>query len=383
MYSEKLFNHYRVGRFVFVVALLVSFQIAGFPFANRALMSVLAIYGVVSFVRFIVHSTRISPLDFLLDVMFISAMVYLGRGASPFLTPLYLFPIFFASVLLRTRATYLLPVLCMGLYGAAYWGAGSVIRSEHIASFALYLLSFGLVSFVGQNLKERMEEQDEYIKSLEAEKIKMQGFERLYRVSADLAHELRNPLASISGAVQFLREGRRDADLIDLLSEETGRLTNLVNDFLFFARPSDAPREEVDVSDMLKTLVVHQKSDRHLTAEIPEGITVVANRSLAEVAMTNIIKNATEAARSRISIALKKMKREIIIEVEDDGSGVPKEAEDKIFEPFFTTKAHGTGLGLAIAYRIITSFGGNIVLGRSPLGGAKFTIVLPARVTSY
>ncbi len=378
MYSERLFNYYRIGRFVFVIALLVSFQIAGFPFANRALMSVLAIYGLVSFVRFIARSSRTSPFDFLLDVMFISAMVYLSPSASHFLTLIYLFPIFFASVLLRTTAIYLLPFVCMGLYGIAYYVTGAVIRNEHILSFALYLFSFGLISFAGQNLKERMEQQDEYIRRLEEEKIKMQGFERLYRVSADLAHELRNPLASISGAVQFLNEGRRDPDLLNLLSEETQRLTNLVNDFLFFARPAEAPREIVNVSDMLETLVMHQKHDRELVTEIPEGITVIANRAFAEIALTNIIQNATEASRSKIRIALRKMKREIAIDVEDDGIGVPKEAEDKIFEPFYTTKTHGTGLGLAIAYRIVTSFGGNIVLEKSLLGGAKFTILLPA-----
>jgi signal transduction histidine kinase len=378
MYGERLFNHYRIGRFLFVVALILAFQIAGFPFANRALMSVLAIYGLVSFVRFVVRSTKISPFDFLLDVMFISAMVYLSPGASHILTLLYLFPIFFASVLLRTTTIYLLPLLCMGLYGAGYYASGASIRSEHILSFALYLFSFELIAFAGQNLKERMSQQDEHIKALEQEQIKMQGFERLYRVSADLAHELRNPLASISGAVQFLNEGRRDPDLIHLLSEETQRLTRLVNDFLFFARPAEAPRELVNVSEMIATLVVHQKHDRELVTEVPEGITVVANRAFAEIALTNIIQNAIDASRSKIRVALRNTKREIVIEVEDDGTGVPKESEDKIFEPFFTTKTHGTGLGLAIAHRIVTSFGGRITLGNSPLGGAKFTIALPA-----
>ncbi len=107
-----------------------------------------------------------------------------------------------------------------------------------------------------------MEKQEQHIRQLEEEKIKMKGYERLYRVSADLAHELRNPLASISAAVQFLNEGKNDREFIDMLGTETKRLTTLVNDFLLFSRPSDAPKEYVDLSETLQSLLNRPDSDK-------------------------------------------------------------------------------------------------------------------------
>ena len=106
----------------------------------------------------------------------------------------------------------------------------------------------------------------------------------------------------------------------------------------------------------------------------------MANRTFLEIAVNNIIKNAVEAARSTVKVALGKNRRDISINIEDDGPGISEEARDKIFEPFFTTKTNGTGLGLAIAYRIITSFGGTVLVDSSPLGGAKFSIVFPVKV---
>jgi signal transduction histidine kinase len=96
-----------------------------------------------------------------------------------------------------------------------------------------------------------------------------------------------------------------------------------------------------------------------------------------EVAVNNIIKNAIEAAGSMVKVSLKRNNIGINIEIEDDGTGINDDMKDRIFEPFVTTKANGTGLGLAISYRIITSFGGNVFVDKSSLGGAKFTIVFP------
>ena len=135
---------------------------------------------------------------------------------------------------------------------------------EGIFTVSLHFLAFSLIALAGDNLKTMMEQQEQYIRRLEEEKIKMQGFERLYRVSADLAHELRNPLASISAAVQFLNEGKNDREFVDMLMTETKRLISLVDDFLLLARPADAPKEDVDLSEMLKMLVMAQKSGKKI-----------------------------------------------------------------------------------------------------------------------
>ncbi len=260
-----------------------------------------------------------------------------------------------------------------------YYSYGILFEREGILNVSLHLLAFSLIALAGDNLKTRMEQQEHYIRRLEEEKIKMQGFERLYRVSADLAHELRNPLASISAAVQFLNEGRSDREFVDMLMSETKRLTSLVNDFLLFARPAEAPKEDVDLSAMLRMLVKDQGNDKKIILTTTANTIIRANRTFMEIAVNNIVKNAVEAARSNVKVALRKNQREIGIDIEDDGPGISEESRDKIFEPFFTTIANGTGLGLAIAYRIITSFGGTVLVDTSPLGGAKFSILFPIK----
>lgn len=408
MYLSSFFNYYRIGRFIFALALFISFQIAGLPYAIPRLMFILAVYSFIAFLRLVIPAKRINYFDFILDIVFISAMVYISFGIYSYLTLLYLFPIFFSSILIKTKRTFFFPIISAFLYGAVYYTSGVIAEKESILNISLHFLSFSLIALAGNNLKERMEKQEQHISHLEEEKIKMKGYERLYRVSADLAHELRNPLASISAAVQFLNEGRNDREFIDMLSAETKRLTTLVNDFLLFSRPSDAPKEDVDLSETLKSLVDRQNSDKNsdkkITLNVINDAEVVANRTFIEVALNNIIKNAIEAAKSEVKVSLRnttpplpplarggiggvalvrggeggvKTGAGIAIEIEDDGTGIEDDIKDRIFEPFVTTKASGTGLGLAIAYRIITSFGGNITVDKSALGGAKFTMLFP------
>jgi signal transduction histidine kinase len=354
-------------------------RLAGLPYAIPSLRNILVIYIFIVLLRLVVATEKINYFDFLLDIVFISAMVYISFGIYSYLTFIYLFPIFFASVLIKTKKIFLFPIISAVLYGTVYYSYGIIFEREGILTVSLHFLAFSLIALAGDNLKTRMEQQEHYIKRLEEEKIKMQGLERLYRVSADLAHELRNPLASISAAVQFLNEGRSDREFVDMLVTETKRLTNLVNDFLLFSRPADAPKEDVDLSAMLKILVEDQKSEKKITFTTTANTVITANRTFMEIAVNNIIKNAAEAAQSTVKVALSKNQKEICIYVEDDGPGISEDVRDKIFEPFFTTKTSGTGLGLAIAYRIITSFGGTVIADTSPLGGAKFSIIFPVK----
>lgn len=377
MYPASVFNYYRIGRFVFALTLLIAFQIAGLPYAIPALRNILVIYIFIVLFRLIIASEKINYFDFIFDIVFITAMVYISLGIYSYLTFIYLFPIFFSSILIKTKKIFLFPAISILLYAAVYYSYGIMLEKESILNILLHLFAFSVIAVAGDNLKERMERQEKYIRRLEEERIRIKGYERLYRVSADLAHELRNPLASISAAVQFLGEGRTDREFIDMLGDETKRITNLVNDFLLFARPADAPRQEVNLAEMLELLINNRHSGKEIHFSVADTATITANRTFMEVAVNNIVKNALEAAKSGVSVLLEKDQDEIRIEVEDDGPGISEDMRDKIFEPFVTTKADGTGLGLAIAYRIITSFGGNVTVGQSSSGGAKFTIAFP------
>jgi signal transduction histidine kinase len=263
---------------------------------------------------------------------------------------------------------------------------GIPFKTEGLFNISLHCLSFFLIAFSGDKLKSKITKQEELIRELEESKLRMQGYERLYRIGADLAHELRNPLTTISASVQFLKEGKNEKDIIEMISSETERLKELVNDFLFFSRPNDAPKEEVDLIDIIKMIIGYSNHNKNISFNAPKSATVLANRTFFEVALNNIIKNAIEAAKNKIRISIEEYlseitsfseNRYIVIKVEDDGSGIENGIKNKIFEPFFTTKERGTGLGLAIAHRIITEYGGNILAERSDLGGAKFSLILP------
>lgn len=380
MYQAALFNYYKIGRFLIAITLLISLQLAGMPYAIQNLITILGIYCFVALIRLLVEATKIIFFDFFLDVVVVSAMVYVSSDIHSYLTLFYLFPIFFSSVLISTRFNFSFPIIAAVLYAFVYYLNGELFARESIVNVLLHVLSFSLITLAGNNLKARMERQERYIKKLEEEKIKMQGYERLYKVSADLAHELRNPLASISAAVQFLKEGRNDKEFIEMLGSETERLINLVKDFLLFSRPTDAPKEDIDIYDMLEELVANQQHDKQIIINKEANVSIKANRVFFNAALNNILKNAVEAAGSKVRVSLKKAMtgNEAVMEIEDDGAGIDEEIKDRLFEPFLTTKAHGTGLGLAIAYRIVTGYGGHIFADKSQLGGARFTIVLPA-----
>jgi signal transduction histidine kinase len=342
-----------------------------------ALNFIILIYGLITLIRLIITTERLFYADLILDIVFISSVIYFNISAYSFMTLTYLLPVFFASVLMKGRLSLLFPIFACLMYALSCYLNNLIFAREFFLDISLHGLSFLAISFAGNAVRDKLENQENYIKKLEEEKIRMESYRRLYRVSADLAHELRNPLATISSAVQLLREGKNDPELINMLFDETRRLTNLANDFLLYSRPSEAPQEKVDVVDVIKVLAAHKGEAKKMILDMENNAIFQGNRTYIEVALDNIIKNAIEAARSYIIVRVKTEKTDMIINIEDDGSGIDEKLIDRVFEPFFTTKKTGTGLGLAISNRIISGFGGTITYSPSPIGGARFTIKLP------
>lgn len=210
-------------------------------------------------------------------------------------------------------------------------------------------------------------------------------------VATILAHEIRNPLAGISGAIEVLREeipeGRRE--VVKEILEQVRRLNERVHDLLMFARTSALKYEEVDPASLVKvTLALLSEEPRmrgvraRVTASSDAG-TVRMDRGQMQEVLVNLIRNAAEAmgGEGDLILSVERGERDLILSIEDTGPGVPPHNVREIFKPFFTTRPQGTGLGLSIARRTVEAHGGTLVLERGASGGARFVARFPLEPT--
>jgi len=208
------------------------------------------------------------------------------------------------------------------------------------------------------------------------------------RLAAGMAHEIRNPLASISGSVQLLMEAEsaqpEDLRLMGIVVKEADRLNGLLTDFLSFARPKLPVKEPVNVVSILDQLVDMLATDpRFKGIEIirhsPDEFILALDRGQILQALWDLAVNAAEAmqGQGRLTFTTKPEPASAII-VEDNGPGIADEIKGRIFEPFFSTKEQGTGLGLASVYSVVDSHGGMVAVERGTSGGARFSLLFAA-----
>lgn len=208
------------------------------------------------------------------------------------------------------------------------------------------------------------------------------------RLSAGLAHEIRNPLASISGSAQLLRETNKldaeDQHLLGIVVKEAERLNHLLSDFLSFARPRKPTKTELDLSSLLEELRQMLRRDQRfnqvdISINVPHPFFVNLDRFQIWQVLWDLSINAVEAMQGEGRLRIAALPQEPwILTVEDSGPGIAAEVRERIFEPFFTTKDKGTGLGLSTVYAIVEAHGGTIRAERSILGGEKFVISFSA-----
>jgi signal transduction histidine kinase len=212
----------------------------------------------------------------------------------------------------------------------------------------------------------------------------------LGQLAAGLAHEIKNPLAGIQGALELLREETADGSTVRLYGEmlaELERVNVILRRLLESGRQAPLRLVRTDVGKLLgETAELLRPSLRRqrveLRVELADGLPIAdLDPSKIRQVLVNLIQNAAEAMAERgghVALRAGALSDEaVVIEVEDDGPGINPEHLDKLFEPFFTTKFTGTGLGLAISKTLVEQHGGRIEVGAASGGGTTFLIFLP------
>jgi signal transduction histidine kinase len=281
-----------------------------------------------------------------------------------------------------------------------HWEHDPVYSFEQYAEIAMYIavaLLAGYLFRVQRKARERLEIAGAELKSayqkLNETVDQLRHSDRLAslgRLSAGIAHEIRNPLGSIQGAVEILSAGVAPADakweFADIAKKEIRRLNAFVGEILQFSRPAKPkrlpsdPREIVEAARRLCSDLARRQGVE-IAEEIPPSLPqLMVDPEQIKQVLLNVLLNAIQAqpAGGRVLIKAFSESPHVVITVRDCGPGIEPENLERIFEPFFTTKHEGTGLGLSISYQLVRNNAGQIRVTSTPGEGACFSITLPS-----
>ena len=252
------------------------------------------------------------------------------------------------------------------------------------------LLMFDLAVML-ESYKESYSEQIREVErtSIEERLTRAEHLAMIGQLAASLAHEIKNPLAGISGAIQIIRDDYPDDDphqpiLTEVLGQ-IGRLDATVKDLLQYARPTPPQAAKVAIDSLVNRVltVLHEEpalqSIRMKYEKAPADTVIYADDRQIEQLLINLLINAAHASDEGgvVLLSIVPHAGDIRLIVKDQGKGMAPEVRDKAFEAFFTTKARGTGLGLPICRRIAEVHGGDITIDSEPGRGTTVTVTLP------
>jgi len=286
------------------------------------------------------------------------------------------------------------------------WGGELTVEMEKYLEIVMYNIVGGVTGLLAQRERERsvelqrtaegledsyrkLQAQSERIISVEEQLRRAEKLSTLGEMAAVLAHEIRNPLGSIRGTAEILRDDYRPGDpkheFIDIQIKETERLNHVVEDFLRMARPQPGEEKDCSLREELETIITlvsgeaRQRGVRLTLADIPAAAVVRGDGEKLRQAFLNIVINALQATPPDGSVTIVTTRSDGAYEIRfrDTGCGIGADALARIFDPFFTTKANGTGLGLAVTKKIIEGHGGTLTVESEPDTGTTVTVTLP------
>ena len=338
------------------------------------------------------------------DATCISCIIFLTGGYSSVFSFLYLVVVIYTSVFVVRRGTIIVAAFCslqfamlliLELNGAIdpFGFAGTVVNSgltgvQVFQKGSILTAACFSVAFLSGYLSDQERRSKAELAAMEAHLSRVQSLAQVGEMAAGLAHEIKNPLASLSGAIQILKgemeeKNKDNLRLMHIVLRETDRLGSLVNNFLTFARPSAGHAKCVNLGHALTEIVTLFEKDSSVYQRIQvalqgaDGVFVEIDPLQLRQVVWNLLLNSAEAIEreGRIRIAVRKLRNQrVAVEIADDGCGMDEKTVKSIFNPFFTTKVSGTGLGLSIVYRILETYDARLDVRSDPGLGSTFTL---------
>jgi two-component system, NtrC family, sensor histidine kinase HydH len=401
-----------LGRFLFAVLLSGSTavsQLSGtifYPVKPIMLLGLL-ITGLflVTLIYFLLWRTQccetgLAYTQILVDTFFVSAVINVTGGFFSIFSFLYLVVIIYASILLFRLGSFLTAACCSLQYAAMmfleYRGILvpiAVGQDSHLTDYSTEQVLFQVlitiavcfaVAFLSSILAEQAKRSKDELLEMEQHVKRVEKMAYMGKMAANLAHEIKNPLASIAGALQLLKEEMAyDPDhdkLMQIALRETRRLSAMVGNFLLFSRPGTGKPETIELSRALTEIVdVFEKnndfSDRIVVqSEFSTNIHVRIDPDHLKQVVMNLLLNAAEAVavKGMIQLKMHPAKNNFAeITVSDNGCGISKDMMNSIFDPFFTTKPKGTGLGLSIVLNLLEAYDSRLEVESVPDQGTQ------------
>jgi len=321
----------------------------------------------------------------LIDTFVVTVILFVTGSFSSIFSFLYLVVIIYSSILLSIRGTLVIAALCSIQFGVMvdfeYYGIiypfvteGSMLASKHPWNQVLYKILITMtacfaVAFLSSFLSEQVRSTRKELRVMENHVKRVEKMAAVGEMAAGLAHEIKNPLASLTGSIQLLKEDIQhepDHDrLMQIILREADRLSSLANNFLLYARPPAGKVESIELERVLIETAELFENDASndgritTTKKLQSDIWISMDPVHLRQILWNLLLNASEAIEGEgvIDIEMYELKnKRACIKITDNGCGMSPEELRSMFDPFFTTKPTGTGLGLSIVHRILEAY---------------------------
>jgi len=404
-------------RVVFTTLLLGSsivFQLRTSP--SPMALPLLILYGLIAtifllsfiYVFLLKRIRRIRTFAFIqigIDTLVVSLIIFVTGGFASIFSFLYLLVVIYGSLFFFRRGSLMTAGLCSIQYGimidleyfrilTPYGVVESLTAANYPGIVVFYkiliiIAACFIVSLLSSILSERERETKRELATIQEHVKRVDKLASMGELAAGIAHEIKNPLASLSGATQLLLDDLEaqpeHRKLMQIIRREADRLSLLINDFLMFARTPAGQTEPLELESVLKeTLTLFVKDSAGLARiSIREDFTpdtwVAFDPYHLRQIMWNLLINAAEAIEDKGEIGVKMFwtkNRRVGIEVSDNGCGIPADRLSSIFNPFFTSKPNGTGLGLSIVHSILDSYESRLDVQSRESVGTRFSFAL-------